>query len=596
LKRQEKPISSTYLWKKAIQDLRVNSPLQKLRKNLLLWLQLALLALLVLGRARPTLNLAPGERKNVICLIDTSASMCATDETPNRLEAAKRQAQRLVANMRSADRMMLVTFDAKPAVLAPYTSVKSQLRDAIRDIQPTESSTNVGRALELVAALARDAPDVELYILSDGRFDLAAAPELPGVTPHYIQVGSRGNNVGITALDARRNVEYEAQVDLFARVENFGELDADVRLELHLDDKLFDARDLHLAPGGKAGVVFSDPALKEGLARVGIASIDDLAVDNAAWLELVQPRRLRVLVVTPGNYFLELALTHDPLCDPVFMNGETFDADLASGRLSLAEHDVVVFDRTSPRSLPSGAYLFLGALPPLPSFASQGPASRPAVIDWDGSHPVNRYVAFANLFIESALKMTVPPEAHTLVDGQAGPLVVWWSDEAYRIIVVGFDMFESRWPLRVSFPIFLANSLRHLGAVETNAAGSRVSAGQAISFSVDPGLNEVRLSPPTGAPVSLPVQSGKVTFGDTRVCGPYVFALGGDHARTYVVNLLDPAESDTAPRPSISWAGTALASTGAAANENREIWRAFVLAALSLLLLEWYIYNRRVYL
>ena len=84
LKRQEKSISSTYLWRKAIQDLRVNSPLQKLRKNLLLWLQLALLALLVLGRARPTMNLAGGERRSIICLVDTSASMCATDERPSR--------------------------------------------------------------------------------------------------------------------------------------------------------------------------------------------------------------------------------------------------------------------------------------------------------------------------------------------------------------------------------------------------------------------------------------------------------------------------------------------------------------------------------
>ena len=53
LRRREVLISSTFLWRQVVQDTEANTPWQRLRRNLLLFLQLLILLLLVLALARP---------------------------------------------------------------------------------------------------------------------------------------------------------------------------------------------------------------------------------------------------------------------------------------------------------------------------------------------------------------------------------------------------------------------------------------------------------------------------------------------------------------------------------------------------------------
>src|SRR6187401_468631 len=83
LRREPLAVPSTYLWSKAIEDLHVNSLWQRLRQSLLLLLQLLLVALLAVTLVRPgwTGTALTGER--FVFLIDTSASMNATDIAPS---------------------------------------------------------------------------------------------------------------------------------------------------------------------------------------------------------------------------------------------------------------------------------------------------------------------------------------------------------------------------------------------------------------------------------------------------------------------------------------------------------------------------------
>ena len=96
LRRRQTQVSSTLLWEQLLRDRQANAPWQKLKRNLLLFLQLLILAALVFALARPALQTKVVASGSVIVLLDASASMNATDVTPSRFEEARKSVLALI--------------------------------------------------------------------------------------------------------------------------------------------------------------------------------------------------------------------------------------------------------------------------------------------------------------------------------------------------------------------------------------------------------------------------------------------------------------------------------------------------------------------
>jgi polyferredoxin len=73
LRRTQTRVSSTMLWEKILRDKQANTPWQKLKRNLLLLLQLLILAALVFALARPALRTRVVASGEVAGLLDAGS-------------------------------------------------------------------------------------------------------------------------------------------------------------------------------------------------------------------------------------------------------------------------------------------------------------------------------------------------------------------------------------------------------------------------------------------------------------------------------------------------------------------------------------------
>src|SRR5205085_1756518 len=115
-RRPVRRISSTFLWLAALHELEAQRPWRRVPPSLLLLLQIAALAALVGAVARPFTLSTQATGPFTIVLLDSEASMQATDLKPSRFEAARARVRQLIDALEPGQELSLISLDAQPRV------------------------------------------------------------------------------------------------------------------------------------------------------------------------------------------------------------------------------------------------------------------------------------------------------------------------------------------------------------------------------------------------------------------------------------------------------------------------------------------------
>ncbi len=651
LRRRVMVVSSTLLWKKAIQDMQVNAPFQRLRRSLLLLLQLMILAAILMAMARPSFDATamPGQR--VVIAIDNSASMNAIDVSPSRLDEAKRTALKLIDTLSvgnaygndeavSAEGTMIVSFAQHAQVRHTFTSDTSLLRNAVKRIEPTDQTSLLSPVLRLVEPYAISTENnLVVYIISDGRIhDEDMDLSLSGAILKYIPIGQTSNtssgeksadNVGIVSFSARRDFDKPEIVQAFARIANFSPKTVKTNLTLSLDGQPIQVQPLQLAgavdadsPDGSsrglspaenfATVQFDFVLPGTGLLTLSHDYQDNLIVDNTARMTLAPARRLRVLLITTGNAFLERGIRSAGVRRLAMMTPEKFEDQSPeslrrggweySGSAGQAGEgfDVIVFDRYSPSTTPLVNSIYFASAPPLEDIQRVEPGNdeierTERILTWDRTHPLLRYVSLDDVILSGAGRLVVSPNVTVLITGRSGPIMAEVIRDGVRHVVASFDVLRSNWPIKISFPVFLGNTMQTLGlAGMSEGAGVAYRTGEVISIPIDAdrliaydGPDTLTVRRTQGSAVLPPFRRAGLYKARTAVDPPY---------DRLSVNLLDSSESDIRPVSVLKVSTSAGNATTQTAGVQREVWHWFIWMALGVMLIEWLIYTRRMHL
>jgi len=608
-------VPSIIPWKVLKEDV-VRSRLFKV--DLLFLLQILALLLLIFFLTRPYLrsSIINISGKNVILIIDSSASMQTSEDDGSRFDQAKSQALKMISNLNQWDKIMVISASSSAEIISELTDDKHKLNKAINKLRPKDTGTNLEESLSLGISFLKNVERGEMHVLTDQSPSSISFTKLKAENIKFIRYGKNFANVAITSFDVYQDMFKDyTEREAYVTIKNYSDDNQNVILNVFLNSEKIEEKEIELKSDEQKTLKVKN-FTTSGILKAEIQTNDFLSVDNTAYAIINEIKPINILLVSNDNKLkseLEkirrsahrIKLTRIGIPDYTPETIKNYNAAIFHKFVPETNPDInslyifpsINTSDTQTKNTEEGNRFSTLLVP------KQRLVKNVKLLDWDNTHPTMKHLDnLDELSIDRALVME-PPDWSTPLMKIAGnsdnpPIAFAGKYAGKRIMVLGFDIsdFDFSKSNNLQALIMTLNIIQWLNPYEIEGSAKILTGGQYIpNYNVKGNIEILNPKEETLKYNFKDGTEGHFVFNDIEYVGEYKVS-GADTEGRFVANLFDEKESriepDSTDDETLEFERKeAITSTE---DKKNEFSKYLLLFVPLILLLEWLLYYRKV--
>jgi Mg-chelatase subunit ChlD len=508
-------VSSTLLWLNVQEELQPEKAFRKLKKSLLILLQVLAAIACVLAVCNPYISAKKNINKYCI-VIDNSLSMAAEDEGVTRLSEAKRDAASLVKNSTEGSEFSVYELSDKLVPLANNSDNRAEVVKLIEAVGQSYAAVDYSK-------LPSSSPSTEekesVVLFTDGYEGNDAIS--------VYNYGSSFDNCGIITL----SLDDEARV--LCRVKNYSSNALQKTVGIYADNELCKNETVSIPANSCKDIVFTGISAKATGIKAVVEPHDSFSVDDTRYTVVAEQTAKKVLLYGENSMFTEKVFKAMPNVELYKEN--TADNETPSG------YDLYVMNGKLPTSLPTDGQLLL-INPPENELFTYGDETEISHIT---SHSTDNFKLTDSLdfAVNKVKKINLPTWSDAIVESTETPLIFAGSYGKQKITVIGFSLNSSDLPLKKDFPILVYDMLNYFFP-DSYGTGVNIGVGDKAEFNISPLAESVNVIDPSGDTVSLAPPFPALEYDTDTAPGIYYLEQKINSSSVYKAFSINIADSE----------------------------------------------------
>lgn len=525
----QKPVASTFIWKRSLKYVKRKIPLSVIL-SLLLILQILTVVAASLAISRPTVK--PLKSNETIYILDASASMQNTMDGQSRFEIAKEYILNEAENIGNNSRVSVIFADTKVApedVLVTRTEDKIDIRYQLEDVICTDGDADIEGALEEASKIQELNAGATIKLITDKDYENVEGLEVVNI--------SRVGEHNVSILSVVEETLLTGDYQFTAEVVSYGK-GSECVMGIYVDGAFMGSKSVilpntNMNEGGTVRVIFTPNILTESSetqvivpitnikeykeVKVVIEAKDGIQADNQFLLYSLTKTQPKILFVSSKfksgsdgtvDSTKPTSLTIALASNGFVTKGEdmflSVDAVLDSGR-SFSGYDLYIFEGVEPpegEDFPTDGAVWLF-----------NPSKIPNVVSGVEILYDNEQSGDFEMMLASQSQTNVYTTITKNLDSKIGlgkykpmshlgnfekifscdnnqPAIIAGTSGGVRMVVTNFDFNHSEWPYKVTDYIILMNNLMTYSLPDVLPSRD-FEIGQTVQFNAPAGATQL---------------------------------------------------------------------------------------------------------